>query len=179
MKTKPNIRLARSVDLKKIVEIYNQAIHSRSATGDMDKFKVNERVSWFNKFDEFNFPIFVLEIKEIVVGYATLSPYRCGRRAMNKIAEVSFYVDYSYHNKGVATSLLNHVIIESNKLGKVSLIAILLDINTKSVELLKKFQFEEWGHLPNIIDFEGNKCGHLIYGLKLKTKHNNGKSWQK
>ncbi len=169
MKTKSTIRIARSDDLKRIVEIYNEAIRSKSATGNMDEFKESERVSWFNNFDEFSFPIFVSELEGIVVGYATLSPYRPGRRAMNKVAEVSFYVDYSYHNKGVATSLLNHVLLESNKIGKESLIAILLDINTKSVDLLKKFQFEEWGHLPNIIDFEGKKCGHLIYGLKLSS----------
>ncbi len=25
----------------------------------------------------------------------------------------------------------------------------------------------KWGHLPNIINIEQKKCGHLIYGLKL------------
>ena len=162
------IRSAYLKDLTSIVDIYNQAIRSKSATGDMDEFKIKDRIKWFKKFDPNNFPIYVAELNKKIIGYATLSPYRPGRKAMNKIAEISFYIDYSYHNLGIGYSLISHVISDCERIGKEALLAILLDINKPSIKLLKKFNFEEWGHLPQIINIDNIKCGHLIYGLIIK-----------
>ena len=161
------IRSAYLKDLTFIVDIYNQAIRSKSATGDMDEFKIDDRIEWFKKFDPNNFPIYVAELNKKIIGYATLSPYRRGRKAMNKIAEISFYIDYSYHNLGIGYLLISHVISDCERIGKEALLAILLDINKPSIKLLKKFNFEEWGHLPQIINIDDVKCGHLIYGLIL------------
>ena len=173
MENTPKIRHAKLTDLKKIVEIYNQAIRSKTATGDMDEFVTEERVNWFHKFSPGKFPIFVAEIHQEIIGYATLSPYRPGRKAMNKVGEISFYIDFSYRKMGIGSFLISHVLTECKKMGKQTVLAILLDINTASIGLLKKFKFEKWGHLPNIIDFDGDTCGHLIFGLKLEK--NNGK----
>ena len=169
MNKNPEIRLAHIKDLPCIVDIYNQAIRSRSATGDMEEFQIDDRIEWFKQFDPNNFPIYVAELNKKIIGYATLSPYRPGRKAMNKIAEISFYLDYSYHNLGVGYSLINHIISDCERIGKETLLAILLDINNPSIKILKKFNFEEWGHLPQIINFDNIKCGHLIYGLMLKN----------
>ncbi|HJN06274.1 MAG TPA: N-acetyltransferase family protein [Bacteroidales bacterium] len=170
MRITPIIRFADIKDLSSIVEIYNQAIRSNSATGDMIEFTVAQRVDWFNSFDHASFPIYTAEFNNRVVGYATLSPYRKGRQAMNKVAEISFFIDYSYHGLGIGSALVSYAISDCERIGKESLLAILLDINPESVRLLKKFSFEEWGYLPDIIDFNGQKCGHLIYGLNLKNR---------
>ena len=61
-----------------------------------------------------------------------------------------------------------HAISDCKKLGKENLLAFLLDINPHSISLLRKFGFEEWGRLPNVIDFGEFRCDHLIYGLNLK-----------
>jgi len=166
---KLNIRFASIDDLPIIVEIYNQAIRSRSATGDMDEFLIEDRVEWFQKFDTNRFPIYVVEIDHHVKGFATLSPYREGRRAMNKIAEISFYLDYSCRGLGIGSALVNHAINDCQRIGKETLLAILLDINIESVGLLKKFNFKKWGHLPGMINLEGLKCGQYIYGLNLSS----------
>jgi phosphinothricin acetyltransferase len=165
----PEIRPAFINDLNSIVDIYNQAIRSKSATGDMDEFKIEDRLEWFKKFDPNTFPIYVAELNKKIIGYATLSPYRQGRKAMNKIAEISFYIDYSYHNLGIGYSLISYIISDCERIGIEALLAILLDINKPSIKLLKKFNFEEWGHLPQIINFDDTKCGHLIYGLIVKN----------
>ncbi len=167
MSITPIIRFADIVDLPSIVEIYNQAIRSHSATGDMIEFIVEERVDWFNEFDSNNFPIYVAEFNGNIVGYATLSPYRKGRQAMFKVAEISFYIHYSYQRSGIGYTLVSHAISDCSRIGKHSLLAILLDINPESVGLLKKFNFEEWGYLPNIVNFDKVTCGQLIYGLNL------------
>jgi len=160
------IRFSKSTDLPSIVDIYNQAIRSNNATGDLTEFSVEQRLNWFNKFDNDSYPIYIADIENKIVGYCTITPYRPNREAMSSIAEISYYVDYSYHNKGVGSKMLEYVIADCNRIGKENLLAILLDINRKSVSLLKKFNFEEWGHFPNVININGKKCGHLIFGLK-------------
>lgn len=167
MIVKPIIRFATFKDLAAIVKIYNQAIHSKTATGDLQEFTVNERIDWFQKFNEDSYPIYVAGQQEKIIGYATLSPYRPGRKAMNHIAEISFYIDYEHRNLGIGTALIQYCIDDCPRIKKTSLLAILLDINTSSIQLLKKFGFNEWGHFPNIIHLENQTCGQLVYGLKV------------
>ncbi|MFK5880251.1 MAG: GNAT family N-acetyltransferase [Flavobacteriaceae bacterium] len=169
MIVKPKIRLATFKDLAMIVKIYNQAINSKNTTGDLQEFTLNKRIDWFQKFSPCEYPIFVAELKNKIVGYATLSPYRLGRKAMERIAEISFYIDYEHHNLGIGSALIQHCIDDCPRIGKESLLAILLDINTSSIQLLKKFGFDEWGHFPDIIHLENQNCGQLIYGLKVEN----------
>jgi len=172
MEKEITIRFAKLSDLPAIVNIYNQAIRTKSATGDTEEFSVSDRIKWFEKYDKNEHPIYVAEIANEIVGYCTLSPYRPGRKAMASVAEISFYVAYTAHGSGIGTALINHVITDCKRIGKESLLAILLDINTKSIDILEKFSFTKWGHLPGIININGKCCGHLIYGLKINTSQN-------
>jgi len=167
MKNIPTIRFASINDLPYIVKIYNQAIKTKSATGDVDEFKIEDRVEWFNKFNNNEYPLYIAEINEKVVGFCSISPYRPGRKAMQNIAEISYYVDYSFHKKGIGTTLLEFVILDCNRIKKKNLLAFILDINTNTIRLLEKFNFKQFGHLPNIIEFNDKTCGHFIYGLKI------------
>ncbi len=163
----PTIRIASIYDLPFIVDIYNQAIRSRLATGDMEEFGVEDRVIWFENFDANEYPIYIAELESRVVGYCTISPYRPGRRAMSSIAEISYFIDYTFHRNGIGTALMQHAISDCNRIGKKSLLAIILDINFPTIGLLENFNFEKWGHLPDIIEIDGKKCGQFIYGLKI------------
>lgn len=164
----PKIRIASSDDLPFIVAIYNQAIESKKATADLYPFTVEQRLAWFNKFNKNSYPIYVAELNNKVVGYATLSPYRNGREALKKVAEISFYLDYSSLGQGIGSILVKYVIDDCKRVNKETLLAILLDVNAASINLLTKFDFKEWGNLPLNSNFDGNKYGHLIYGLNLK-----------
>ncbi len=161
------IRPALFEDLTSIVEIYNQAIRSRKATGNMWEFTVKQRVNWFKQHNNESFPIYVAELNNDVVGYVNLSAYRPGREAMNKIAEVSFFLEYSFRGQGIGSALLKHVIEDCPRIGKETLLAFLLDVNHESIHLLNKFKFEEWGRLPGTIEIDGTKYDHLIYGINL------------
>jgi len=163
-----HIRIASRNDLPSIVNIYNQAISTKKATADLTPFTIEQRTAWFNKFDANNNPIYVAEIGNNIVGYATLSPYRNGREALFKVAEISFYLDYNSLGQGIGSALLKHAITDCKRVGKETLLAILLDVNTASIKLLEKFGFEEWGNLPLNSNFDGNSYGHLYYGLNLR-----------
>jgi len=161
------IRFSKRTDLPFIVDIYNQAIRSNIATGDLTEFSVEQRLDWFNKFDNEVYPIYIAEIENKVVGYCTISPYRPGREAMSSVAEISYYIDYSYHNQGIGSKILEYVITDCKRIGKENLLAVLLDVNINSISILEKFNFKKWGHFPEIINIKGKKCDHLIYGLKI------------
>ena len=45
--------------------------------------------------------------------------------------------------------------------------AILLDCNSASIALLKKYGFSEWGRLPEIACLSGCYFDHLYYGKAL------------
>ena len=162
-----SIRLAQPSDLSRIVEIYNQAIRSRTATGHLQEVSIEDRQAWYEKFDENSFPLYVAEFENVVVGYGTLSPYRAGRKAMGKVAEVSFYLDYRYHGKGIDSTLLNAIIEDCKRVGKEKLLAILFASNDASIALLKKFGFVQWGLFPGIVEIDDKKIDHLILGLDL------------
>ena len=164
------IRFAQRADLPSIVDIYNQAIRSHYATGDLSEFTVEQREDWFEKFDEKFHPLYLAEMDGKVVGYCSISPYRPGREAMATVAEISYYIDFSFHGRGVGSKLLGYAIADCKRINKESLLAILMDINPKSIGILEKFGFEKWGHFPDIIHINGEKAGHLVYGLHLNKR---------
>ncbi len=162
-----NIRWPVDSDLPELVDIYNQAIRSGVATGHTQEFENVDRMNWFKNHDQSDYPIYVLELDHKIIGYGSLSPYRKGRQAMRTIAEVSFFLDEAYSGQGYGSVLLMKIIEDCPRLKIKTLLAILIDINEKSIGLLEKFGFQKWGHIPDVIEFEDKTCGHLIYGLKI------------
>jgi phosphinothricin acetyltransferase len=161
------IRLAKKSDLESLVEIYNQAIVKGKCTADTETFTVEERISWFEEHQSLEYPLYVYEVDDKVVGYLYFSGYRPGRKAMRFTAEVSYYIHNEHQGKGIGSKFMNFAIEKASELNYKTLIAILLEWNTPSVKLLEAFGFEKWGRLPNIADFDGELCSHLFYGLKL------------
>lgn len=167
MEVELQIRFATISDLPMITEIYNQAIRSKNATGDLEEYQPEERIEWFKKYANDEYPIYVALFQNVIVGYCTISPYRPGRKAMAQVAEISYYIDYAHHGKGVGTKLIQFVLDDCPRIDKKYLLAILLDLNKSSVGILEKFQFTQWGHFPEIVNIDGKKCGQVIYGRKL------------
>ena len=89
-----SIRLAEHKDIEAIVEIYNQAIVTHRCTADMDIFSPQERISWFDEHQLLEYPMYVYEINNKVVGYLYFTAYRPGRRAMRYTAEISSHLFY-------------------------------------------------------------------------------------
>lgn len=161
------IRIAKEEDLPAIVDIFNQAIRSRNSCGFTDEVDLAERKAWFADHDALKHPVYTAELDGRIAGFGSMSPYRPGREAMNKVAEVSFFLDFSCHRQGIGSALLKFMIRDCHRLGFKSLIAILLGTNEASIRLLEKHGFKEWGRMPDVIDFGDRKCDHLYYGLSL------------
>lgn len=121
-----SIRLAEYKDLEAIVEIYNQAIVTHHCTADMDTFSVKERISWFEEHQSLEYPMYVYEVDNKVVGYLYFTGYRPGRRAMRHTAEISYYIHNDYQRQGIGTKLLEFAIEKSKELKFKNLVEILL-----------------------------------------------------
>lgn len=161
-----NIRKAVIEDLPALTAIYNQAIKANQ-TADSVPLTTAGRMSWFTAHQNPSFPLIVAEIENIVCGYATLSSYRGGRPALRTVVEVSYYIHQDHQRKGLGTTLLKKSLVLSEELGFKHAIAILLETNLPSIQLLEKFEFEKWGHMPNVAEFGSTVCGHLYYGRQL------------
>ena len=149
------------------MEIYNQAVPHGNATADLEPVTVTQRRSWFEEHSPDSYPIFVKEIHGRVVGWCSLSPYRGGRLALRRTAEIALYVDYDHHGQGIGESLLQYALGDCARIGKRILFAILLEKNRKSIRLLEKYGFERWGYLPEVAEFGNERCGHVYMGKKI------------
>jgi len=166
-----HVRLAVEDDLASITSIYNQAIELKSATADISPVSVSDRNRWFSEHGAEKYPVFVADSGEAVLGYCSLSAYRPGRMALRHTAEISYYVHEDYRGLGVASALIQHAIDACSQLEIRTLFAILLDVNTDSIHLLEKFNFEKWGHMPGVADFDGRECDHLYFGRRLSDEN--------
>lgn len=161
------IRKAIISDLEAINKIYNQAVDSRQSTADLEHISIEEREIWFFEHTPDKYPVYVYEINGQIVGWLSVSPYRKGRRALDQVAELSYYIDSDYHRQGIGKSLMKYCLNHLKDYNIKHVICILLEINTASIGLLKKFGFSLWGELPKIVNIDGKICNHLYYGLNI------------
>lgn len=163
------IRAARPGELKDIVEIYNQAVLTKSSTADLEPIEIKDRREWFDNHPEDSYPVYVALEEGRVVGWLSLSPYRPGRMALRYTVEVSYYVHEQFQGRGVGSRLLDYGIKRAGDLGYKTLFAIILEKNSSSVKFVERFDFSRWGYLPGVAEFDGEETGHLYYGLRLDS----------
>lgn len=168
------IRQAVRDDLVQLTTIYNQAIQSGRSTADTEVFEPEDRAAWLSAHDQARTPLYVLEEQGRVLGYAYLSEYRPGRQALAGVAEISYYVDFAHHGRGIGTQLVAHTIEAASRLGYRHLIAILLSCNEPSLALLQRFGFREWGVMPDIVRIGSRTCSHVYWGLALPENRTEG-----
>ena len=164
-----HIRIAELSDLPAIVAIYNQAVPSRQSTANTTPVSVEGRKTWFMEHKSDAHPIFVAVADGRVVGWCSLSAYRPGRFALRFTAEISYYVEVSHQGQGVGRLLVSHAIDACVALGIKNLIAVVIDRNVASQKLLEALGFQRWGHLPGVLDFDGQEYGEYYYGRRVTT----------
>ena len=175
------IRRAHLKDLEQIVDIYNDSIPSRIATGDLQKITVESRLKWFQERDINHYPIWVMEdqtpsltkgLKNQVVGWVSLQHFY-GRPAYKSTAEISLYIAEKYRGQGIGKKLLEYVIEESPKLGLTNLLGFIFAHNKPSLNLFKKYNFQQWGYLPKVAQLDRIERDLIIMGLHLDCRKNN------
>ena len=161
------IREIRKGDLHAVNEIYNQAVRSKYQTAETEESSLEYRRRWYEEHLSGKYPVFVFEEDGEVAGWISLNEYRKGRRALRYTSEVSFYIRQDKQGQGIGTQLLRFAIDRAREISIKTLIAILLEPNTPSIRLLEKFNFQKWGDMPNVAEFDGIECNHQYYGLRI------------
>jgi len=161
------IRKATILDNVRITEVLNQAIEAGNATAILETFKPEDRLEWLREHLGEKYVVYVAETDNQVVGWLSLSPYRKGRQAFKHLAEITYYIDYAYHRKGIARALYEKALEHCRQHEIKDLVAFLYADNKASVDMLKKLGFSLWGLFPNTICIQNRELDHVIYGRRL------------
>lgn len=143
------IRCAKKEDLNAILAIYNDAIINTTAVYTYEPQTIDERIAWFETKQRNHEPIFVFEENGSVLGFATFGSFRPWP-AYQYTIEHSIYVDASARGKGIASQLLQHLIVEAKAKGYRTLVAGIDASNEASIKLHQKFNFKHTGTLTNV-----------------------------
>lgn len=163
------IRCAKKEDLNAILAIYNDAIINTTAVYTYKPQTIDERIAWFETKQRNHEPIFVFEENGSVLGFATFGSFR-PQPAYQYTIEHSIYVDASARGKGIASQLLQRLIVEAKAKGYRTLVAGIDASNEASIKLHQKFAFKHAGTLTNV-GFKFNQWLDLaFYELDLQDQ---------
>ncbi|RYL93923.1 N-acetyltransferase family protein [Sporolactobacillus sp. THM7-4] len=137
------IREAKIDDLPDMLDIYNDAVRTLTATFDIEEQSLEERRGWYQSHSE-RYPLIVAESDGKVVGYCSLSKYR-EKKAYIHSVELSIYISKDYRRKGIGTRLMKEIIARAQKLKYHTIISGITGGNGGSQALHEKFGFSYIG----------------------------------
>lgn len=145
-----HIRPAARADLPSILNIYNEAVLTTTASYDYEPRSFEVQEAWFDSHATGNLPVFVAEDESgEILGWSTLSSFR-PRPGYRFTCENSVYVAASARGRGIGKRLLSPLITEARRLGFRSIIAVIDAENEVSLHLHENFGFERAALLKNV-----------------------------
>ena len=144
------IRLIAKDDVFACLSIYNYEVEYGVATLDLEPRTLEEWDEWYNAHSDEHHPIIVGTIDDVVVGYASLSPYRL-KDAFKSTVELSIYIHQDYRGQGVATQLMERILEmakEDTMLHNV--VSVITAGNEGSTKLHNRFGFTYCGLTPEV-----------------------------
>jgi phosphinothricin acetyltransferase len=138
------VREATEADLPQILEIYNDAILNTTAVYDYNPHTLEMRQQWFAMKKEQGFPVFVAEENGEVLGFSSIGPFRPWT-GYKFTVENLIYVAEKARGKGISKLLMQPLIDAARNLNMHVIVAGIDATNDISINLHKKFGFEEVG----------------------------------
>lgn len=163
------IRKAKIADIPAITRILNESILWGKATAIREEVSEKNRKKWLADHSSELYTVFIAEINGEVAGYLSIGAYRKGRQAFRHVAEVSYFVDFSHHRKGIAKALIDAAFSHCKENQINTLLAFLMEHNEGSIQFLLKSGFELWGTFPKTLLIDGEEYDHLIFGKKIEN----------
>ena len=161
------IRDAVAGDLSAIVGIYNSTIPSRVVSADTEPVSVEQRSQWFREHEPSRRPIWVMESREEVIGWLSLSDFYDGRPAYHATAEIGVYVREDHRGKGVGRRLVEEAVRRGPELDLKTLTAGAFAHNEASVRLFEGMGFRKWAHFSRVAELDGIERDLVVMGLRL------------
>lgn len=135
------IRYANIADARVIAAIYAHYVHKTSITFVAEAPTTADFVS---RISDPRYPFFVAEKNDRVVGFAYASMFRT-KAAYRWDVEVSIYLAPGIEGEGIGTELMEELLAAVEKQGYINVYSCITMPNDRSVNLHKKFGFEEIG----------------------------------
>lgn len=164
------IRTAAREDIPALAQIYNYEVEHGTATLDLHPRDLADRTAWFELHNKDNHPLIVAVTDsagvgnvaaddtgrsnaasvEIVVGYASLSPYR-EKEAYASTVELSIYIHQDYRRRGIATALMRAILELAKEDGRTHLVvSVITSGNEASARLHERFGFTFCGTMRDV-----------------------------
>ncbi len=163
------IRIAEYEDLESIRSILNDEIENGTAVYHYEKKSRIEMEEWFDEKTKNNFPIFVAEHNNQILGYTTYGTFR-PHKGFQHTVEHSIYLSPNSVGHGIGQKLMK-VLIEHAKQQNFHIMLAFVDAsNNASCQFHHKLGFKEVGILKEV----GNKFNTWldIKILELKLNDN-------
>jgi len=136
------VRPATEADLQRILDIYNDAILTTTATWDEAPWTMERRREWWDEHAaDPTIPVLVADRAGEVAGFSYLSWYR-PKSGYRFTREDTVYVDPRFHGQGLGRALLGALMDEARRLGMHAVIASIEASNEASIALHRSFGFE-------------------------------------
>ena len=137
-------------DISACLAIYNYEVEHGVATLDLEPRTLEEWHEWYNAHSDEHHPIIVGTINDVVVGYASLSPYRL-KDAFKSTVELSIYIHQDYRGQGVATRLMERILeIAKEDTMLHNVVSVITAGNEESTKLHNRFGFTYCGLTPEV-----------------------------
>jgi phosphinothricin acetyltransferase len=143
------VRRAGREDCPAILEIYNEAVLSTTASYDLEPRSLNHRLAWFDDHQKNDYPVFVAEAGGAVIGWSSLSRFH-DRYGYRFTVENSVYVAAPQRGRGVGALLLDPLIDTARARQFHVIVAGIDAANEASIRLHARFGFEKVGHLKQV-----------------------------
>ena len=137
-------------DISACLAIYNYEVINGVATLDLEPRTLEEWHEWYNAHSDEHHPIIVGTVNDVVVGYASLSPYRL-KDAFKSTVELSIYIHQDYRGQGVATRLMERILeIAKEDTMLHNVVSVITAGNEESTKLHNRFGFTYCGLTPEV-----------------------------
>ena len=137
-------------DIAACLDIYNYEVVNGVATLDLEARTLPEWQEWYEAHQTQEHRIFVGLIDNVVVGYASLSPYR-PKEAYKSTVELSIYIHQDYRGKGIATQLMAHILELAKNVPLLhNVVSVITAGNEGSTKLHERFGFTYCGLTPQV-----------------------------
>lgn len=142
------IRDAVEGDIPFITEIFNSVIDSSNSVYREDRVLQSERLEWFRDKRSHRYPVVVVEIDGIVVGYGGFGSFRAAQ-GYRLTVEHTIHVAEAYRKRGIGRAVLSELIKRAKESGYHLMIGAIDSENVGSIKLHKEFGFTECARIKD------------------------------
>ncbi len=158
--------MAEDRDIPEVTEIYNEVLRTSTAIYRDVEVPLDERVLWWQSQQQKNYPLFIAEEDDEVLGFASYGDFRPSP-GYRFTVEGSIHLRPDARRSGTGTKLFEELIAHGRAAGKHVLIAGVDAENLPSRRFLEKMGAEQCAHLKEVGYKFGRYLDLLLYQFKL------------